>query len=389
MKETYQIPMAVKPEIDKVIARIQKKAAIYGKLFSIEEGDAHFEKRRCFADNFGVAYEIGTEFVEVYDLTIESEIVKRDGFEIVARIEHLEGGNIVQMFSEDGDPSWSHILPCCEHCRSKRKRNVTFMVKGPDGFKQIGRSCLKDYSGIDPQRIGILNELRDLILKDSIDRFDFDSHRDAIAYECKQVLAISLMMVDQFGYTKSSENGSNKSRVMKVLAENEQPSNEYLQKADEIISTIEAMDDTDASQEDMMNVKVILSREYCKNSHIGYLAYLPVVYRRYTEKIEKKKEMFDKMAGSSWVGEVGKRIAVEVMETKLVRCIEGYYGTTWMYKMIDAHGNVYLWYASRPFRRTIDGMLISFESGTIKATVKEHCEYQGIKETVLTRCTVA
>lgn len=138
-----------------------------------------------------------------------------------------------------------------------------------------------------------------------------------------------------------------------------------------------------------MNVKVILSREYCKNSHIGYLAYLPVVYRRYTEKIEKKKEMFDKMAGSSWVGEVGKRIAVEVMETKLVRCIEGYYGTTWMYKMIDAHGNVYLWYASRPFRRTIDGMLISFESGTIKATVKEHCEYQGIKETVLTRCTVA
>lgn len=389
MKETYQIPMAVKPEIDKVIARIQKKAAIYGKLFSIEEGDAHFEKRRCFADDFGVAYEIGTEFVEVYDLTIESEIVKRDGFEIVARIEHLEGGNIVQMFSEDGDPSWSHILPCCEHCRSKRKRNVTFMVKGPDGFKQIGRSCLKDYSGIDPQRIGILNELRDLILKDSIDRFDFDSHRDAIAYECKQVLAISLMMVDQFGYTKSSENGSNKSRVMKVLAENEQPSNEYLQKADEIISTIEAMDDTDASQEDMMNVKVILSREYCKNSHIGYLAYLPVVYRRYTEKIEKKKEMFDKMAGSSWVGEVGKRIAVEVMETKLVRCIEGYYGTTWMYKMIDAHGNVYLWYASRPFRRTIDGMLISFESGTIKATVKEYCEYQGIKETVLTRCTVA
>ena len=123
MKETYQIPMAVKPEIDKAIERIQKKAAIYGKLFSVEQGDTHFEKRRCFADDFGVVYEIGAEFVEVYDLTIESEIVKRDGFEIVARIEHLEGGNIVQMFSEDGAPSWSHILPCCEHCRSKRKRN--------------------------------------------------------------------------------------------------------------------------------------------------------------------------------------------------------------------------------------------------------------------------
>ena len=389
MKETYQIPMAVKPEIDKVIARIQKKAAIYGKLFSVEEGDVHFEKRRCFADDFGVAYEIGTEFVEVYDLTIESEIVKRDGFEIVARIEHLEGGNIVQMFSEDGDPSWSRILPCCEHCRSKRKRNVTFMVKGPDGFKQIGRSCLKDYSGIDPQRIGILNELRDLILKDSIDRFDFDSHRDAIAYECKQVLAISLMMVDQFGYTKSSENGSNKSRVMKALAENEQPSNEYLQKADEIISTIEAMDDADASQEDMMNVKSnFVQRVLQEQSHWLSCVFACRISQIYREDREKK-EMFDKMAGSSWVGEVGKRIAVEVMETKLVRCIEGYYGTTWMYKMIDAHGNVYLWYASRPFRRTIDGMLISFESGTIKATVKEHCEYQGIKETVLTRCTVA
>ena len=73
MKETYQIPMAVKPEIDKVIARIQKKAAIYGKLFSVEEGDVHFEKRRCFADDFGVAYEIGTEFVEVLSLIHISE----------------------------------------------------------------------------------------------------------------------------------------------------------------------------------------------------------------------------------------------------------------------------------------------------------------------------
>ena len=47
----------------------------------------------------------------------------------------------------------------------------------------------------------------------------------------------------------------------------------------------------------------------------------------------------------------------------------------------DAQGNVYIWYASRGIE-TRDGM-------TIKGTVKNHNERDGIKQTVLTRCKAA
>ncbi|MEI3413636.1 MAG: hypothetical protein V8Q88_00430 [Christensenellales bacterium] len=146
---------------------------------------------------------------------------------------------------------------------------------------------------------------------------------------------------------------------MKALAENEQPSNEYLQKADEIISTIEAMDDTDASQEDMMDLKVNLSREYCKNSHIGYLAYLPVVYRRYTEKTRKRKGWSTKWLVRHGLAKLENGLQLKLWKRNLFGAVN-VCGTTWMYKMIDAHGNVYLWYASRPFRRTTDGTLVDF-----------------------------
>ena len=53
--------------------------------------------------------------------------------------------------------------------------------------------------------------------------------------------------------------------------------------------------------------------------------------------------------------------------------------TSYMYLMTDKDGNKYKWSTSKYFNEDEDVKL--------KGTVKEHAEYKGIKQTVLTRCS--
>ena len=73
--------------------------------------------------------------------------------------------------------------------------------------------------------------------------------------------------------------------------------------------------------------------------------------------------------------------AFALSSAKLLTSWEGMYGTTYLYKFTDDQGNVYIWYASRGIE-THDGM-------TLKGTVKDHNERDGVKQTVLTRCKAA
>lgn len=110
---------------------------------------------------------------------------------------------------------------------------------------------------------------------------------------------------------------------------------------------------------------------------------------------------------SEYVGTIGGKVDAEV---KLVNIFEytdykfSYYGTThYIYTMVDGKGNVYVWKSTaimavvmkddslkdRCFIRKGDSYFI--RKGDVihlRASVKEHSEYKGTKQTVLTRCKV-
>lgn len=83
---------------------------------------------------------------------------------------------------------------------------------------------------------------------------------------------------------------------------------------------------------------------------------------------------------SDWVGQVGEKIEIEV-SVDSVRSVNGYYGMTYLYKLIDSSGNDLTWFASR---NALEGLT----NIKIKATVKKHDQYNGRKQTVLTRVKV-
>ena len=79
-----------------------------------------------------------------------------------------------------------------------------------------------------------------------------------------------------------------------------------------------------------------------------------------------------------------------VVSIKLLTSWETQYGMTYLYKMVDENGNVFIWYASKRFGKfDPDGAWEDFSQAKIKATIKDHTERDGVKQTVVTRCKVA
>ena len=88
---------------------------------------------------------------------------------------------------------------------------------------------------------------------------------------------------------------------------------------------------------------------------------------------------------SNYVGKVGDRLELTVKLTK-VSSYDTHFNhvtvTNYINIFEDAYGNVYVWKTTAWFDANVDDEL------TLKGTVKEHSEYKGIKQTILTRCKV-
>ena len=80
-----------------------------------------------------------------------------------------------------------------------------------------------------------------------------------------------------------------------------------------------------------------------------------------------------------YVSEKGKRIEFEAHVVGVYGS-EGFYGHTDIVKFRDAEGNLFTWFASGYTGLNREDRM------SIKGTVKQHDEYRGVKQTILTRC---
>lgn len=86
---------------------------------------------------------------------------------------------------------------------------------------------------------------------------------------------------------------------------------------------------------------------------------------------------------SSYVGEIGKRLKLKVKYIRSSWFESSFWGnvvTTYIHKFVDTDNNVFIW-------KTTNGICEEYDTEfTLVGTVKEHSEYDGEKQTVLTRC---
>lgn len=91
-----------------------------------------------------------------------------------------------------------------------------------------------------------------------------------------------------------------------------------------------------------------------------------------------QKALYGEKSSGEYIGNVGDRIEVYLTVKRAV-ALDGYYGRSTMHVMEDVDGNTYVWTtASRSWEEGSEHM--------VRGTIKDHKEYKGICQNVLTRC---
>lgn len=393
MKITVYAELAA--DVRKKFDRMAKKAAGYGIPFSYTESEEVPTVVRVMGvdpASPSVMYEVSRCTVAGVEFEIECDgLIKANGWKVCAKIEHGEKGNIVTGFAGyHASQEWYTAKSNCDHCHVNRFRSVAFLVENEAGeLRQVGSSCLKEYTGISPATAAMWAEIQDLseMTMDCTEAV-WVSRKPTWMYDVRDIVAHACDAIREFGYRKSDEQNSTKEIVLDRVTAHELPTENGLHEADDVLAWVREQDellsagevDWNTVSDTVKNCIPLVLSGYAKMNHVGRLAYLPLAHKRYVER--KAREAAQQLAGrrSEYVGQVGERITVKTETVHLLASWDNQWGVTYLYKLVDVDGNVFIWYASRPCSAT--------GGEVIKATVKDHGERDGVKQTIVTRCSV-
>lgn len=392
----YRIPVENIEELRKKAATIQKKAIKHGCTVTYKEVGEELLK---VCNGFGWT----GEYQKYIVVEAEGE-AKADGWVFVGTIEHTAQGNILRSISDELKipERYRNAEPYCEHCHTKRARKDTYVVfnEGTGEFKQVGKSCLKEFTkGLSVEMTAfILQWLKEV---ETACIYGGGSHKSY--FKVTEVSKYFVETMRKFGWASSAAEEDSTKRVAMdfygvdhgtittkeivkaVNAKRDMVNFDPSNVTDEYI--IAALDwakawDGHEYNDYRDNLKVIASMEYCEWKHLGYLASLFMAYDREMEREIKKMERQKSRAQSAHVGQVGSKVSEGIKEWKCLTAWDTQWGTTFLYEFTTEDGNILIWKTSK----WLDD---EKEFKTISGTVKAHNEFRGVKQTELTRCKVA
>lgn len=386
--------------LEKKLNRIANKCKQFGCEFSYKQIGEEFKELK---DEKGNKYTARFVIVEAEGKAVIN------GWKFIASVEHTEKGNIINRIGEVEVPErYYSSKAVCEHCNSKRYRKDTYIVMNEETgeFKQVGKSCLNDFTnGMSAESIAQYISLFDELIKGEAPY----GGRGEGYYKTETILRFAAETIKHFGYVRTQDSGiSTASRsfdyycvknggwmlfedVRKKLIKEMDAVGFNEDSADAVQTVIDALDWISKQEESnnyIHNLKTACSLEYVTGRNLGILVSLfPTCNRELeyqAEKAEREKQRAAERASeanSQHIGNIGDRITVQVNSVVCLTSWETEWGITRVYKIVDANGNVYTWKTS--------SFIEEDKVNTIKGTVKEHKEFRGINQTELTRCKVA
>lgn len=423
--------------LKKKVKRIENKCEKYGCDFHFEEVGEEFREVEISAtyndDGILVSRATGeamekdekgriatVEVVTCRFILVDVEgIAIINDWELVAFTEHTDKGNIYSKVNAEVEiPSRYRASDCfCEHCNTRRARKNTCIVRNinTNEFKQVGNTCLKDFTrGMDASIVTMFASFKEAFEEAQEAPIGGCGWRDRYL-DKMEMLRYTAETIRHFGYAKSESAHSTKSRMLdyynvehggfnrvgeedikkKLLAEMKEvgfnsKSEEAKKMAEDALAWIA---EQEAKNDYMHNLKVVASLEYIGWSNLGILVSLfPTHDREMAREAERRLREEQRLKEleqgklSDYVGEVGKRITRNIVSGKVVtswtNCYDGWHETTtFMYKFVDDEGNILIWKTSSD----VDEHKVK----QITGTVKEHNEFREVKQTILTRCKVA
>ena len=390
-------------KLEQKLKKVENKCKKYGASFHYEVVGEEYKDVE-FSDGEG-GKKIRTLRYVIVDV---GGFAKVNGWEFVATIDHHSTGNVIRNIIDIEIPQkyWTSE-PYCEHCNTQRRRNDTFLVHNIETgeFKQVGRSCVRDFTGgYDADLAASYIAMYEYLIasEEASEDSPFFGGSFTHYYNLDNILKMSKAIITKLGFKSSScEEGRSSKSVLfdfeDMLSRGVQKSNRYLVDSGvslyyETFNDNKYIEDlkkyyieSEENSSYMNNMKVIFSSDYCKSRDFGYIISAVFSYERALETARRQKEAQEKQVKekeiSQYVGQPKQKITFKVRECKCISSFDnGYYGMSYLYKFVDVDGNVFMWSTSTHLEE--DGV------DTITGTIKEHKEYKGLKQTWVTRCKV-
>lgn len=392
---TLQVPTFKIPALQEHVAKLNKKATKLGvNGITLTLGEVTTVRVKTEQNKKG-------SLVECQEVTIEGDDIKLAGWQLLGVLDHTTGATIVKVVPGQAVPTQYFTASCfCDHCSTQRRRNETFIVKHDDGnIKQIGRQCLKDFLGTDPHaRLWMYETIASLVdeLQNNDEAFGGLGGAPWIE-DVEEIITVALAWTSKHGYVSQKMAAEHeflqttKSIVMDYLFGNnsQKEINELREEINElreaagisekvskIIEWAQAKVDAEQTSEFWHNIGVFLQTKSVATKFFGYLVCLPTLYAKEMDELaERAKEV----RVNEHAGVLGARGAFNNLKVVRTYKSEGFYGVTTIVTFNDAEGRTFVWFASGSH---------DYETGetfNVKATVKDHSEYKGTKQTIITR----
>jgi hypothetical protein len=379
----------VQAKVDKVNRRAVK-LNVAG--FTLDIG-ADYMRKVGQSDPLGI---VADRFETVVDITINGPVVKLAGWELMGRVDFEDGMVIVSSRPGIELPVVYRSTNCnCEHCNINRNRLAVFVFRHESGeYKQVGRTCLKDFLGTDPDVVLWASSGYGNIV-DDIDAELSGSTSRSDSVSLMSVMVASAYTVRLNGFV--SRQRANEANVcatadtVSYLLFSNDPKKEYTPtdadytKAKVVIEWVQSEWSTlgDSATEYQYNAVELTQRDIIGIRRIGIVASLVAAYDRAMIKVAETKNQVN-----GHVGTVGKR---DTFNTQYLgeNWFDTAYGRMVIARFATEQG-ILVYKGNAPFWSDMvaPGALVAGGALTIMGTIKEHGDYKGTKQSIIQRCKV-
>ena len=324
------------------------------------------------------------------------------GWSFVAILEHREDGNLLKCVP-DSDPlptSYRTNEPLCDHCKLNRQRKDTYLVRHMETgeYRQVGRQCLRDFLGHEnPETIAQYAEMLADLAETCTDTEGMIGVHGTPQYRIAEVLAWTASATEKDGYVsrKTAEEQGTRATVDTIRYLMIPPPRAYrsstyerdltkyqpdTRQIDFATAALTWCHDLPIEQtvgsDYLWNIRLLAQQDHVISRNFGLACSIIQAYRRQQEQeAERRQAQFI----STHVGTVGKRQVFTGLTVISLREIVSQFGVKIFYNFADPTGNRLICWHSGQDR------LDQGQTYTLKASVKEHGEFRGVKQTTLAR----
>lgn len=350
-------------------------------------------------------------FATYHDIVVSGPAPKLEGWLFVGTLDHnkTDDGmvNILNSVPGQSIPKKYHQSnPDCDHCGKRLYRKDTFIVRKDDDYKQVGRSCLKDFLGNkSPEMIAAYAQF---LASLEIQLNDYERCPNVTpVFDIETVFTWASAAIREKGFVSSSaiEKGMPGPTTKSVVYANlhphlyrtaaERKEFERLYKVTIIGEDISTAKETiewlknhkDDNNDFIFNLKQIAKLSFVKGRQFGYIAAGVFSWIKERDKMVFEKKQNEEVNDTP-LGNPGDKVTFTATVIK-VRQFQGrsynYYdsGVRAIYTMKTTDGRIVVWFTDP--NKMNEGDSVTIKASIEKAERDDFAPFKGITKTVIKR----